>query len=547
MKKFFLIPLLTMLCTVMAWGTEVNSYAALKTALEDATETSVTLTANITIGSSDAVIKMVGTKTLNFNEFKITADPWKLEVRGTGVITFEGNGGIEVTGNGCLDVYSTAIINGGTYIASNKYAIYVNPNGVAEINGGTIKAIADQAALVVEGATATVNGGLIEGPFGIVVYDQSTLTVNDGTIHGTGSSGISGYGASTGASTINITGGTIYSDAAEGLGIYHPQDGTLNIAGGTISGMTGVYVKSGTVNVTGGTIQGTGAQTAYSFNGSGGNPTGDAIVIEACSYPGGAPEANITGGTFQSANANAIAEYEKNEEVAPADIEVSGGTFNTEVPAEMFAATFAPTETSPGVYTVATADYYRNNVTANNYGTLCLPKAGKVYGATLYEIEYKEGSSIVLVEVGSEEVVAGRPYVIQVKPDFTQITAMYTSDETETAQAYKGLVGSYTQALIAQSADHCIIKGNKFYHVDSDNVYVGEHRAYINLAAADFPTKPAASSARRRIVLHDASAQTTTAVDNVELSENAQKVMINGELFIIRGEQMYNAAGQLVK
>lgn len=38
----------------------------------------------------------------------------------------------------------------------------------------------------------------------------------------------------------------------------------------------------------------TGAKADYNFNGNGANPTGDALVIDNCSYPGGAPTASVT-------------------------------------------------------------------------------------------------------------------------------------------------------------------------------------------------------------------------------------------------------------
>jgi hypothetical protein len=41
--------------------------------------------------------------------------------------------------------------------------------------------------------------------------------------------------------------------------------------------------------------------------------------------------------------------------------------------------------------------------------------------------------------------------------------------------------------------------------------------------------------------------QVATGIDELNASEAPVKVMIDGQLFIIRGEKMYNANGQLVK
>ncbi len=79
--------------------------------------------------------------------------------------------------------------------------------------------------------------------------------------------------------------------------------------------------------------------------------------------------------------------------------------------------------------------------------------------------------------------------------------------------------------------------------------YVENYRAYIQLDQID-PSEPTLAPGRRRISMSVNDTQTTTGVENGELinGENGvQKVLIDGELFILRGEKMYDAKGQLVK
>jgi hypothetical protein len=40
---------------------------------------------------------------------------------------------------------------------------------------------------------------------------------------------------------------------------------------------------------------------------------------------------------------------------------------------------------------------------------------------------------------------------------------------------------------------------------------------------------------------------TPTAINNVEVEQQARKVIINDKMYIIRGEKMYDASGALVK
>lgn len=135
-------------------------------------------------------------------------------------------------------------------------------------------------------AVLTVNGGELEGWYYAVV--------GNGQRHNT---------------VINIKGGTLKT--AEGSAIYNPQNGQINIAGGVVEGYeTGIYMKAGAATVaTGGTIRATGPENPYKYDGSGANGTGDAIVVDNCGYPGGAPSLKIDGATLVSANAYQVGAY----------------------------------------------------------------------------------------------------------------------------------------------------------------------------------------------------------------------------------------------
>ncbi len=101
-------------------------------------------------------------------------------------------------------------------------------------------------------------------------------------------------GSEIGSLTIN--GGTITHNTD--VAMYLPAAGNYTINGGTITGSTAVYVKSGVLTINGGTLKATANKADFAHNGNGCYYTGDALVIEACNYPGGVPTANIYGGTF---------------------------------------------------------------------------------------------------------------------------------------------------------------------------------------------------------------------------------------------------------
>lgn len=182
-------------------------------------------------------------------------------------------------------------------------------------------------------AVLTVNGGTFEGDYYVIVGSGNNKTGNRRQ-----------------NTQITINGGKFKASAEGNAGIYHPQKGILTINGGNIEGETGIYMKSGTLNINGGTIIGNGAKADYVYDGSGFNPTGDAIVIDNCNYPGSTPSANISGGTIKSAKNQAVASYtgngvEEEDAVVPA---IKGGVFISAVEPENIPEGFEKIKTEEG-------------------------------------------------------------------------------------------------------------------------------------------------------------------------------------------------------
>ena len=121
------------------------------------------------------------------------------------------------------------------------------------------------------------------------------LTVNGGTIKGYWY-GIVGNGTRHNTE-ITINNGNIKTASTNGTGIYHPQDGSLTVNGGTITGNTGIEIRSGSLTVTGGTISGGTGEPEVSGNGNGTTTsnTGIAIAQHTTKKP---ITVTITGGTI---------------------------------------------------------------------------------------------------------------------------------------------------------------------------------------------------------------------------------------------------------
>ena len=202
----------------------------------------------------------------------------------------------------------------------------------------------------------------------------------------------------------------------------------------------------------------------------------------------------------------------------------------------------------------ATPDYTRD-VTEGRYGTICLPKAGVMVGAELFEVAYYGATSqkVFLDNILSGEMEAGRPYIFLPKEDATQLAVFYTDEANASAGSHNGLIG-----FIGDAADeYFYIPAGEGNYILQNNLYrevlagaqarILSNRAYIKLSAIN-PSEPALAPGRRRVSMSVLSEQVTTGMENTGFeSEAPRKVLINGELFIIRGEKMFDAKGQLVK
>ena len=182
---------------------------------------------------------------------------------------------------------------------------------------------------------------------------------------------------------------------------------------------------------------------------------------------------------------------------------------------------------------------YTRTVTNGNYGTICLPRASSVIeGATMYRIVGGNASEgITIEEVASME--AGKPYIFQASADL--LTVSLTGARKDVQEA-NGLIGNLGTDAITVPMDAYVLKNNLLYMVNSD-VTIAPNRAYINMDAIS-PIAPAPGRVRRVIAVENQA----TGVENLQPSAvSLKKVLMNGQLFILRDGQLYNVAGARVQ
>lgn len=253
-----------------------------------------------------------------------------------------------------LTVSSDFTLNLGGYTLTAEKTGVVVTNGSFTLKNGSLLAENEKCdAISIQGAeenteiTVTVEkDAIIKGGDCCIVTPKTNnsknITINVAGQLETESDGYAALqlnGNTTGA-VVNITDGSITN--TNEVAVYFPCMNELNISGGVITGTTAVYHKSGKLTISGGTLNAIGTATDYKHESSGCVSTGDALVIEACDYPGSVPEISITSGTFNSANGKAIGYYEQSNEYALQNKKfITGGTFSDHSMMEFVAETGA--------------------------------------------------------------------------------------------------------------------------------------------------------------------------------------------------------------
>ena len=282
--------------------------------------------------------------------------------------------------------------NGGTYNGTGaNSSVYVKQGGVFNLESGTLtnSSTADGTSNVVvrvEGgtaatpvaSTANIKGGKIKSK-GTPVFVRdpgATVNVSGGDLVGSGLACIAGNGTKgMGGTTINISGGTLtanpYDDTSAACGIYHPNEGTLNITGGTINVADGVGVlmRGGKMTMTGGEINAKGDVSRTGTVGDARQIIGVSGVVfdRDANYPAVATTKIKIDGDAKVNGAKEAVELINTNGVADAKIAFSlkGGTYNKDVSALLDENSVA--EEKDGVYVVTT---YYAQVGETKYATL---------------------------------------------------------------------------------------------------------------------------------------------------------------------------------
>ena len=347
--------------------------------------------------------------TIDLNGKNLVFQSITVDIHGNLTIKDSGNGG---TYNGTYVDYSVRVKRGSVFnlesgTLTNTSTDDGTSNVVVWVEGGTAKKPA--------ASTANIKGGKIEtkGTPVFVRDPGATVNVSGGELTGSGLACIAGNGTKgQGGTTINVSGGTLtanpYDATSAACGIYHPNEGTLTITGGTINvnNGVGVLMRGGEMTMTGGEINATGDATRTGSVGDANQKIGVSGVIfdRDANYPYAATTSIKIDGEAKVNGAKAAVELINDNNVADAKsaFKLKGGTYSSDISALLDENSVA--EEKDGVYVVTT---YYAQVGETRYTTLQDAVDAATAGQTVTvitdvdmtsgkNITVKEGQNIVL-------------------------------------------------------------------------------------------------------------------------------------------------------
>ena len=347
--------------------------------------------------------------TIDLNGKNLVFQSITVDIHGNLTIKDSGNGG---TYNGTYVDYSVRVKRGSVFnlesgTLTNSSTHPKTSNVVVWVEGGTAKKPA--------ASTANIKGGKIEtkGTPVFVRDPGATVNVSGGELVGSGLACIAGNGTKgQGGTTINVSGGTLTANAADkasaACGIYHPNEGTLNITGGTINVTDGVGVlmRGGEMTMTGGEINATGDATRTGSVGDTNQKIGVSGVIfdRDANYPAVATTSIKIDGDAKVNGAKEAVELINTNGVADAKsaFSLKGGTYNKDVTALLDENSVA--EEKNGVYVVTT---YYAQVGETKYATLQKAADAATAGQTVTVI-----NDVDMTTDGNLTVYAGKDIVL---------------------------------------------------------------------------------------------------------------------------------------
>ena len=212
---------------------------------------------------------------------------------------------------------------------------------------------------------------------------------------------------------------------------------------------------------------------------------------------------------------------------------------------------------------VPVKDLIRGGLGYGKWGTLCpAQNVEQVEGAEFFLLSYLEEKdglpyNVVFDEIIGPNLEAGKPYFFIANAD--EIRGYKTGAVLDAAgdgvNGFYGYIGASSMELTVwhnaydEDEDNTfVIHNNKVVRINQEGTMLPSERCYININK-EVPSRTAVAKTygRRRITMSVNNKDQAQGFENIESGDAPMKVMIEGTLYIIRGEKVFDATGRLVK
>ena len=205
-------------------------------------------------------------------------------------------------------------------------------------------------------------------------------------------------------------------------------------------------------------------------------------------------------------------------------------------------------------------DTIREGLQIGRYYTICMPKnIIAVQGATFWTMSKRNAAAtLAYLEEEQAPLTAGAPYIFLATAETLEV--IY-GEETALAPVENGALrgtfdhmyqADFNSVSAANNNSNVYMLVNNVLRIVSGSVsgnHLSPNRAYILEEAFEIVNEAPQSAPGRRVIGMPMRPNTATALDEEMNYDgmNVQKRIIDNQLFIIVGDQMYDATGHLVK
>lgn len=195
----------------------------------------------------------------------------------------------------------------------------------------------------------------------------------------------------------------------------------------------------------------------------------------------------------------------------------------------------------------------RSELTIGKHYTICLKKqVTAAKGGTFWTIGKHTAHKVAYLEEAQLPLTAGEPFIFQATAD--KLEVVYEGEDASEPAIVAGnaLRGTFeymnAAALEAACTNMYMLSNNQICSVTHNNGnFLSAFRAYIDDDAMIDVSSAPQPVPGRKVKSVPMQGNVATGIDDARTSMQATKMLIDGQLFIIYGEKMYDATGSLVK